>query len=47
MNTLIYLWIEYLYIIDLSTKEIKCYDSWTKKGEGKNEVTIPKELQVA
>lgn len=32
--------IEYLYVIDLTKKELKCYDSWTPKGEGKHEVEL-------
>jgi len=27
--------IEYLYVIDLNKKEIKCYRDWTDEGEGK------------
>ena len=32
--------IEYLYIIDLDAKEIKCYEDWTDDGEGKKEVEL-------
>lgn len=27
--------IEYLYVIDLGLKEVKCYQDWTEDGEGK------------
>ena len=30
--------IEYLYVIDLDTKTVKVYDSWTDTGEGKHEL---------
>lgn len=32
--------IEFLYIIDLTHKTLKCYDKWTEDGEGKHEVKI-------
>lgn len=28
--------IEYLYVVDVEAKTIKCYDSWTEDGEGEN-----------
>ena len=34
--------IEFLYIIDLSTKTIKCYSDWTDEGVGKKQVNISK-----
>lgn len=30
--------IDFLYIIDLKKKEIKCYESWTETGEGIKEI---------
>lgn len=36
--------IEYLYIIDLNKKEVKCYDSWNEEtGEGNHEVKLSKD----
>ena len=32
--------IEYLYVIDLNKKQIKCYDSWTDEGEGGHELKM-------
>lgn len=29
--------IEYLYVIDLNKKEVKCFESWTDEGEGEGE----------
>ena len=34
--------IEYLYIIDVEKKTLKCYDSWTEAGEGKHSVSLAK-----
>lgn len=32
--------IEYLYVIDMKNKSIKCYNSWDDEGNGKDEVSI-------
>lgn len=37
--------IDYLYIIDLSKKTIKCYEDWTEEGEGVKEYLEEKEAE--
>src|ERR1700760_4107742 len=32
--------IEYLYLVDLAKKSVKCYKDWTEEGEGINQVKI-------
>lgn len=38
--------IQYLYVVDLKEKNIKCYEDWTETGVGTKEIELPKELVI-